>query len=604
MSERQVGRVLLAVNMLSFVAFIGGLVVILLGFPHMAKNTYFSENALLPGSGNLAFSDAHARAALALAASLTSSSPPSSSSSSAQSPAVRILLDAARSAGLDASTHAFTPPGSDQEHTSVVAVLHAARGDGKEVVVLASEYPAGVQVPGAAESAGLLLALMQLFARAPWLSKDIIFILTPSDAPTHTALDAWLLDYHQPPASASTGAARPRMYRGGGIWGAICVSLEPFAIARMAVGIEGGHGQLPNLDLVNSAVKAISRAGLQAVLPAPSPLGPIEEWWDYSGLSAILPRWVLEPCAALHSLMLTQASGRTTGHHGAFKPFRVEAVSLRALSADPSRGKRQPLSAQDVVRAGKAVEALTRILSNILERLHQSFFLYLLTSEKKYLPPEVFLAPAGALLAPLLLRAGALRWAVVQNGARGQNGSKDALVSVPRSQLAALAVAGFAYCAGALLFFLAGSHPSGLALGAAVVVVCAVGGVGGWRAGRAGVLVEWPVAKAQVLVLSCLGLVVTVLLNFSYGAAASAVLVPLLLLSSAPPGILRALSALLLATASALLLLSASGADAAEGALRVVDAVIVRDQAVALLIALPSVLLAAVETGALLALRA
>ncbi|KAJ1469543.1 hypothetical protein T484DRAFT_1851324 [Baffinella frigidus] len=97
-----------------------------------------------------------------------------------------------------------------------------------------------------------------------------------------------------------------------------------------------------------------------------------------------------------------------------------------------------------------------------------------------------------------------------------------------------------------------------------VVVVCAVGGVGGWRAGRAGVLVEWPVAKAQVLVLSCLGLVVTVLLNFSYGAAASAVLVlvvsclglvvtvllnfsygaaasavlvPLLLLSPAPPGV-------------------------------------------------------------------
>ena len=34
------------------------------------------------------------------------------------------------------------------------------------------------------------------------------------------------------------------------------------------------------------------------------------------------------------------------------------------------------------------------------------------------------------------------------------------------------------------------------------------------------------------------------------------------------------------------------------------DAVVVRDQAVALLIALPSVLLAAVETGAMLALRA
>ena len=36
------------------------------------------------------------------------------------------------------------------------------------------------QVPGVAESAGLLLALMQLLARAPWLSKDLVFVLTPS----------------------------------------------------------------------------------------------------------------------------------------------------------------------------------------------------------------------------------------------------------------------------------------------------------------------------------------------------------------------------------------------------------------------------------------
>jgi hypothetical protein len=84
-----------------------------------------------------------------------------------------------------------------------------------------------------------------------------------ADAPAHSALDEWLLDYHRPPGAPDAHEVSS-LYRGPGIWGAVCVSLRPHAFSNMAVGFEGANGQLPNLDLVNSAVQ---------VCPAPA-IGP------------------------------------------------------------------------------------------------------------------------------------------------------------------------------------------------------------------------------------------------------------------------------------------------------------------------------------------
>jgi hypothetical protein len=82
-------------------------------------------------------------------------------------------------------------------------------------------------------------------------------------------------------------------------------------------------------------------------------------------------RWLLEKCASIHALMLTQVAGHATGAHGAFKPYRIDAVSLRALPPEDAR-EQKPLGEANVLRAGRAAEALVRVLSNILERLHQA----------------------------------------------------------------------------------------------------------------------------------------------------------------------------------------------------------------------------------------
>ena len=149
-----------------------GILAILLGFPHLARGTYFSENALLPGAGERTFGIDHARTALDLSLSLVAAV--------SRHGVIEILVNAARIAGLETSNHSFTSE-AGQVHTSIVAVLRAARGDGKESIVLSAEYPAGRdERSGAAESAGLLLALQQVLARVPWLSRDFIFVLTPS----------------------------------------------------------------------------------------------------------------------------------------------------------------------------------------------------------------------------------------------------------------------------------------------------------------------------------------------------------------------------------------------------------------------------------------
>jgi len=62
-------------------------------------------------------------------------------------------------------------------------------------------------------------------------------------------------------------------------------------------------------------------------------------------------------------------------------------------------------SSHDIVRYGRTVEQMIHSCSNLLERFHQSFFLWVLIDEGHFLPPEKYLAPAGVLLLPLLVRA-------------------------------------------------------------------------------------------------------------------------------------------------------------------------------------------------------
>lgn len=83
--------------------------------------------------------------------------------------------------------------------------------------------------------------------------------------------------------------------------------------------------------------------------------------------------------------------GSPSGPEGLFSTYRIDAIGLFAHPADGPHGFHT---------LGTILESSLRSLNNLLERLHQSFFLYLLQSEAS------FLSVAMYLIVPLLIGVG------------------------------------------------------------------------------------------------------------------------------------------------------------------------------------------------------
>lgn len=52
----------------------------------------------------------------------------------------------------------------------------------------------------------------------------------------------------------------------------------------------------------------------------------------------------------------------------------------------------------------RVIEGVLRSLNNLLERLHQSFFLYLLPATDRYVSIGLYMPPFGLIVLPLLLK--------------------------------------------------------------------------------------------------------------------------------------------------------------------------------------------------------
>ncbi|NXV39424.1 GPAA1 protein, partial [Rissa tridactyla] len=117
-----------------------------------------------------------------------------------------------------------------------------------------------------------------------------------------------------------------------------------------------------------------------------------------------LPRsdWDSLPAFA-HSLqtlllmVLAQASGQPRGDHGLFLRYRIEAITLRGINSFRQYK-------YDMTTVGKTLEGMFRKLNNLLERLHQSYFFYLLPSLSRFVSIGVYMPAFGFLILVLILK--------------------------------------------------------------------------------------------------------------------------------------------------------------------------------------------------------
>jgi len=242
-----------------------------------------------------------------------------------------------------------------------------------------------------------LLALAEYLITFNLWSKDIIFLIADQHLEgTH----AWLKAYHG--LSQSNLKMQPLHLKTGSIWAALNIDFPFHSFSHIGIDYEGINGQLPNLDLINTVANIIRWTGSCPVTIHDEPLEPSYPSYlpDHPQVHSYIQagRSIVKQMA--HGLM-----GSPSGPEGLFSTYRIDAIGLFAHPADGPHGFHT---------LGTILESSLRSLNNLLERLHQSFFLYLLQSEAS------FLSVAMYLIVPLLIGVGMTikglaKWATASN---------------------------------------------------------------------------------------------------------------------------------------------------------------------------------------------
>lgn len=332
---------------------------------------------------------------------------------------------------------------------SPVGIIRAPRGDGKESIVLVTPYNSENINLNEALSLGLAYSVFSLLSQVEWLAKDIVWLAADSRYGEYTSVASWLKDYHNPVFSHDSrkvcinmcheknkfhgedytsfdGAAYDDFRRAGTMTAALVLKFMDNGRNdrdRLDIYAEASNGQMPNLDLINIVhYLAIHRQGLLVKVGT----------FDFLLNSALLkhlgemlqritkfmqilnPEWkvsinsidFVEGTATLASSMYHQALGVPTGSHGAFRDFQIDAVTME-LSPRASLTNENGISIF-LLKGGRLIEGVIRSVNNLLEKFHQSFFLYFLTAPNKFVSVGVYMIAFALLLTPLPIMVAAL----------------------------------------------------------------------------------------------------------------------------------------------------------------------------------------------------
>ncbi|KAH0544004.1 hypothetical protein FGG08_001771 [Glutinoglossum americanum] len=292
-----------------------------------------------------------------------------------------------KSAGLKVARqkYEYTSSGKQYSGENVYSILHAPRGDATEAVVLVAAWR---NMNGELNESGvaLVLTLARYFKRWSLWSKDIIFLIT---ADSRAGPQAWVDAYHDAHSPTSVSSLP---LKGGALQGVVVVDY-PFSgpFETIHIVYDGINGQLPNLDLFNTAVSIASgQMGIGTAL---------QQMWKHNDGYRDRLRTMLRG-------MVNQGLGHASGPHSSFIPYHVDAITLQVVGS----------GSHDEMALGRTIESLFRSLNNLLEHFHQSFFFYLLMQTNRFVSIGTYLPSAMLIVVNFTITAMSL-W--VQSGRPG-----------------------------------------------------------------------------------------------------------------------------------------------------------------------------------------
>ncbi|EEQ30404.1 Glycosyl phosphatidyl inositol protein transamidase complex subunit [Microsporum canis] len=341
---------------------VGVIWLLLLPLNEYSRETYISENALLPGQVHTYFAGSEQNIFRAYRQELDTVKDLDYTFVSEK------LQSVFRESGLKVATQNYEYQSSGNIHTgqNVYSVIHAPRGDGTEAIVLVAAWKT---VDGELNLHGVALALTlaRYFKRWSLWSKDIIFLITPD---SKSGAQAWVDAYHDmhPPSVQSLPL------KSGAIQGAIAFEHpQNHRFESLHILYDGVNGQLPNLDLFNTAI-AIARG--QMGIPV-----DLQHVWNHDNKYRKRLQTMLKG-------MVRQGLGHAAGVHSSFIPYHIDAITFQTIGQ----------GWEDEMALGRSIEGLVRSINNLLEHFHQSFFFYLLMHSKRFVSIGTYL-PSAMLIA-------------------------------------------------------------------------------------------------------------------------------------------------------------------------------------------------------------
>lgn len=197
---------------------------------------------------------------------------------------------------------------------------------------------------------------------------------------------AWVDAYHDEHPYPSV---EPLPIKSGALQGVVVVdNALNHRFESLHIIYDGINGQLPNLDLFNTAVSIASgQMGIGVTL---------QRMWNHKDSYR-------ERLQTMLRGMVSQGLGHTSGPHSSFIPYHIDAITLQAVGE----------GWQDEMAMGRCIESIFRSLNNLLEHFHQSFFFYLLMQANRFVSIGTYLPSAMLVAVNFTIMATAL-W--VQSG--------------------------------------------------------------------------------------------------------------------------------------------------------------------------------------------
>ncbi|ELR20915.1 glycosylphosphatidylinositol anchor attachment 1 protein [Acanthamoeba castellanii str. Neff] len=392
----------------------------------VADRTYLSENALLPTHADTQFGSEEARGIYAyntgyqsfLSKLAKDNVPPQEASRRTAVWLGKQLTAIGCKVYVQCYRPRLYPSETDRQVASddvgynVYAVLSSPRGDGTESLVLSSRYDTEPSREQILTGPPVLLGLMKLFESRAWRDKEFVAVFTDGRH-RDEGIKAWLNSYHstEPFVSCldhvnSTTKIADKLsqwtqfgfQRAGTIIAAVNLDIRTTRPSELTLLAEGTNGQLPNLDLINTAVRNARRSACQIHMPS-----------DYAHtLVAKLPTALTQdvPIGSdrlnLLNFIISLSMGTGSGDHAAFTAHRIDCITLQALGQEDAV-KREDVTAVNAL--GRTLEGTVRSINGLIERLHQSFYFYLLLDVDIYVPIGYYTASLWLLLCPLIIKS-------------------------------------------------------------------------------------------------------------------------------------------------------------------------------------------------------